>query len=114
MTGISTHVLDTARGIPTKGMPVRLERQESHEQWRTIGSSHTDQDGRCRQLLADGEQLSPGTYRLVFDTATYHSSQGVEALYPFVNIIFTVRKGETWFHLPLLLNPYGYTTYRGS
>jgi 5-hydroxyisourate hydrolase len=114
MTRISTHVLDTARGAPATDVSVHLERRESSAQWRVVGSARTDQDGRCGQLLRDGEKLPAGIYRLTFDTASYYAAQGVDGLYPIVQVTFSVRDGETHFHIPLLLSPYGYTTYRGS
>ena len=114
MKGVSTHVLDTARGMPADGVLLSLERQESSGQWRMLATSRTDSDGRCRQLLPEGERLSPGTYRLVFDTGSYYQAQGLTSLYPNVLITFCVRDGEGGFHIPLLLSPYGYTTYRGS
>lgn len=112
--GISTHVLDIARGKPAAGIPVQLERSDAPEQWHKVSSGRTDQDGRCEHLLPAGVDLAPGTYRLSFHTATYHSQLGVGALHPVVQITFLVRDGEKHFHLPLLLSPYGYTTYRGS
>ena len=114
MTGVSTHVLDTARGLPAGDLPVVLERQESSELWKIVGSARTGTDGRCGQLLADGEKLLPGTYRLSFDTGSYFSGQRVRALYPIVQITFAVREGDVHIHIPLLLSPNGYTTYRGS
>ena len=114
MTGISTHVLDTARGTPARDMPVLLERQESSGDWRMIGSGRTGEDGRCGELLPHGEKLSPGIYRLAFDTGAYYSGQGVKGLYPVVQVIFSVRDAETHIHIPLLLSPHGYTTYRGG
>ena len=114
MTHISTHVLDTARGIPARDLSINLERHENSGQWRVIGSGRTDQDGRCAQLVAADETLTPGTYRLAFDTASYHSAQEVQGFYPIVQVSFLVREGETHYHVPLLLSPYGYTTYRGA
>lgn len=114
MRVVSTHVLDTARGVPAGGVPLSLERQESSGEWRTLASSRTDSDGRCRQLLPAGETLSAGTYRLAFDTASYYQALGIQSLYPQVLVTFSVREGEGDFHIPLLLNPYGYTTYRGT
>jgi len=111
---ISTHALDTAIGKPAAGVPVRLERQESPGQWREIASGQTDQDGRCSQLLPDEGQFAAGLYRLVFDTGAYFERQNVAGLYPVVEIAFMVRPGESHFHIPLLLSPNGYTTYRGS
>jgi 5-hydroxyisourate hydrolase len=113
MRRISTHVLDLMRGRPAKDVPVQLERQETAGQWRLLHSARTDADGRCAQLLSQDE-LSPGVYRLSFDTAAYFSTQIVSGLYPVVEITFQVREGESQFHIPLLLSANGYTTYRGS
>jgi 5-hydroxyisourate hydrolase len=114
MSRISTHVLDTARGKPAPGVPVRLERQDSSGKWISLSSAQTDQDGRCAELLPDGATLAEGVYRLTFDTASYFATCGVDGLYPGVEIRFRVRSGESHFHIPLLLSPNGYTTYRGS
>ena len=114
MSRISTHVLDTARGAPAKNVSVHLERHESSGDWRIVGSGRTDQDGRCNELLPDGEKPLPGIYRLSFDTASYFAAQGAHGLYPIVQVTFSVRDGETHFHIPLLLSPHGFTTYRGS
>jgi len=114
MNRISTHVLDTAKGKPAAGVPVRLERQDASGKWLSLGSGQTDQDGRCAQLLPDGATVVEGVYRLTFDTAKYFGACSVEGLYPAVEVLFHVRKGETHFHIPLLLSPNGYTTYRGS
>lgn len=111
---ISTHVLDVAQGKPAKEMPVRLDRRAAAGAWTRLNSSLTDGDGRCGQLLPENESLRPGIYRLAFDTASYHVAQNVEGLYPVVEITFQVREGDSNFHIPLLLSPHGYTTYRGS
>ena len=100
--------------MPAKDVPVRLERQETAGEWRVLGSARTDGDGRCAQLLPENEALRAGLYRLAFDTASYHLAQKIEGLYPVVQITFPVRDGESQFHIPLLLSPHGYTTYRGS
>ena len=114
MNRISTHVLDTAKGTTASGVPVRLERQDSPGKWVPVGSAQTDQDGRCCQLLAEGGILREGLYRLAFDTAGYFAASQQEGLYPVVEITFRIRSGEAHFHIPLLLSPNGYTTYRGS
>ena len=114
MNRISTHVLDTALGKPAKDVPVRLERQQSNGEWRVLSLLRTDGDGRCVQLLPENEAPSAGTYRLAFDTATYYRQQKIEGLYPVVEITFEAREGESRLHIPLLLSPHGYTTYRGS
>ena len=114
MSRISTHILDTARGVPAKDVPVQLERQETPGNWRLLVSARTDRDGRCSDLLGESAALLAGLYRLTFDTASYYAAQKVEGLYPVVQITFTVEDGETHFHIPLLLTQNGYTTYRGS
>jgi 5-hydroxyisourate hydrolase len=111
---ISTHVLDTALGKPAANVPVRLEGRHKDGRWLTLGSSNTDADGRLAQLLTESQPGIEGMYRLVFDTATYYATQNVSGLYPVVEITFEVRKGESHCHIPLLLSPNGYTTYRGS
>jgi len=113
MNRISTHILDLAHGKPAGHVAVRLERHEPSG-WRLLTSERTDRDGRCSQLLPEGEGLSSGSYRLTFDTASYYEAQKIDALYPVVEVTFRVRDGETQLHIPLLLSPNGYTTYRGS
>ena len=93
---------------------MRLERRDAAGNWRMLASARTDQDGRCSQLLPEKETLAPGLYRLGFETVAYFAALQVEGLYPLVEITFQVRDGQEHFHLPLLLSPNGYTTYRGS
>ncbi len=114
MTRISTHVLDTAQGQPAKDVPVRLERRDASGVWRLLAAARTDRDGRCAELLPKKQALTPGLYRLGFETATYFATHKLDGLYPLVEITFQVRDGERHFHVPLLLSPNGYTTYRGS
>jgi 5-hydroxyisourate hydrolase len=114
MTRVSTHVLDTSLGKPAKDVAVRLERHDNSGEWRMLRLAHTDQDGRCGEMVTEGDKLPPGIYRLTFDTAGYFGACEVQGLYPLVQITFAVRDGETHFHIPLLLSPHGYTTYRGS
>jgi 5-hydroxyisourate hydrolase len=114
MIGISTHILDIAQGLPARNVPVRLERRDASGVWQLLGAARTDQDGRCAQLLPKNEVLTPGLYRLGFETATYFAACKLDGLYPLIEITFHVRDGEQRFHIPLLLSPNGYTTYRGS
>ena len=114
MKRISTHILDIAVGKPAKDVPVRLEKQNRSADWRLLTLARTDQDGRCAQLLPEGEELSTGVYRLSFDTGSYYVQQKIEALHPVVEVTFEARDGESHLHIPLLLSPNGYTTYRGS
>lgn len=113
MSAITTHVLDTALGRPAAGVPVMLERG-GQNQWHLVGHGETDVDGRLRTLMPDGVRLTPGLYRLVFDTRRYFENLGVRGFYPSVIVIFEVTPGEAHYHVPLLLGPFGYTTYRGS
>ena len=112
MSGITTHVLDTARGKPAAGVPITLEIRAG-DGWRELGRAATDGDGRARNLLA-GTSLIAGTYRITFATAVYFQDQGVEGFYPEASIVFDVRDAAQHHHVPLLLSPYGYSTYRGS
>jgi 5-hydroxyisourate hydrolase len=114
MMRISTHILDTSLGKPAANVAVRLERHDNSGEWRVMASARTDQDGRCGELANNGEPIAPGVYRLTFDTAGYYAARETHGLYPMVQITFSVRDGETHFHIPLLLSPHGYTTYRGS
>ena len=114
MSRISTHVLDIAGGRPAVDIPVRLERRDVTASWRVIADMRTDSDGRCNQLLPENEDMPLGWYRLVFETESYYAAQKTDGLYPVIEIIFQVRNGESHFHIPVLLSPNGYTTYRGS
>src|SRR5262245_16574600 len=98
MKRISTHVLDTASGKPAAAVPVRLDFRDHGNVWRELASSQTDVDGRCFQLLPENESLAEGVYRLTFDTGAYFGSQGGRGLYPWVEITFQVRSGESHFH----------------
>jgi 5-hydroxyisourate hydrolase len=114
MSAITTHVLDTARGRPATGVPVVLERRLGPDDWEGVSRGETDSDGRLRTLLPDAAPLLPGTYRLIFDTRRYFEQQHLRSLYPQVIVVFEAVAGETSYHLPLLLNAFGYATYRGS
>jgi 5-hydroxyisourate hydrolase len=104
---LSTHVLDTAEGRPAVGIRVALESASG----APLGEGVTDSDGRIPTFGA--EPLAGGDYRLRFDTAAYFGSFGVDGFFPEVTIMFTVE-GDDHYHVPLLLSPFGYSTYRGS
>ena len=103
MSTLSTHVLDTAAGTPAKGIPVRLETRNGVP----LDDGVTDADGRVGALGPD--DLDRGAYVLRFDTGAY-----MDGFYPEVVVVFTVSDPDQHYHVPLLLSPYGYTTYRGS
>jgi 5-hydroxyisourate hydrolase len=107
MSTVSTHVLDTALGRPAAGVPVTLEDATGEP----IASGSTDGDGRAGSLGPD--DLGPGSYRLRFDTASYFAATGQEPFFPEVAVTFAVAAGQR-YHVPLLLSPYSYSTYRGS
>ena len=113
MSRITTHVLDISIGRPAAGVPVILEMEKAGGGWKELGRGVTDGDGRLGTLLAPGS-LKEGTYRLSFDTRAYFGARRVEALYPQVSVVFEVRRTSEHYHIPLLLSPYGYSTYRGS
>lgn len=112
MSGITTHVLDTARGRPAAGVPITLELRQPDGSYKNIGSGQTDVDGRLRTLT--GSAIDAGVYRITFDTAAYFASTGGEGFYPEAAIVFTVKDPSEHFHVPLLISPFGYSTYRGS
>jgi 5-hydroxyisourate hydrolase len=105
---ITTHVLDTARGRPAANVPVTLELGPS---WTPIGSGRTGDDGRLAELGSAG---APGHYRLRFDTGAYFSAAGEPTFFPEVTVQFLVEHPDDHHHVPLLLSPFGYSTYRGS
>jgi len=113
MSQITTHVLDTSLGKPAAGVPVVLEVEEVGTGWRQVGRGATDKDGRLRDLLGESP-LVEGTYRLTFDTHTYFADRKVTSLYPQVAVVFSVRDATEHHHIPVLLSPFGYSTYRGS
>jgi 5-hydroxyisourate hydrolase len=109
---ITTHVLDVSRGKPAVGIEVQLE-MLSTNQWIRIGAGTTDTDGRILNLLTR-DDFSTGQYRLTFATAAYFQAQNLTTFYPQVQIEFTVAATREHYHVPLLLSPFGYSTYRGS
>ena len=112
MKGITSHVLDTAAGRPAARVAVRLECRDGNA-WRSCGEGETDGDGRTGNLLTGGE-LKPGTYRLTFGTGVYFAARKATAFHPEVQVQFEVEEGQSHYHVPLLIAPFGYTTYRGT
>ena len=108
---ITTHVLDTSLGKPAAGLKIVLDHHSSGE-WKTIGHGMTDDDGRIGDLLEGA--IAKGHYRLTFNTANYFELQNVKGFYPQVQIDFEIDNPDQHYHVPLLLNPFGYSTYRGS
>jgi 5-hydroxyisourate hydrolase len=113
MSGISTHVLDLTLGRPAAGIMVRLEREDAGV-WRRLKQEQTDPDGRIRSILPPGETLKSGRYRLGFEVAAYFHGQGSNCFHPYIEIAFEVADPTQNYHVPLLVTPHGYSTYRGS
>jgi len=113
MSAITTHVLDTSRCRPAAGLPVTLE-VEAAGGWILLAKGTTNADGRISDLLSDETVIEAGVYRLIFDTSTYFTSNNVEAFYPEVTVVFRIENTGQHYHVPLLLSPFGYSTYRGS
>jgi 5-hydroxyisourate hydrolase len=112
MSQLTTHILDTTKGKPAPGVHVILYKHKL-EEWIEITKGVTNNDGRIPDLLKKGEIMELGTYKLRFETQSYFAKQSIQTFYPFVEITFQVTT-EDHYHVPLLLNPFGYSTYRGS
>ena len=110
---LSTHVLDASRGCPASGVPVELFLLDGGG-WRRLGGGTTDPDGRLRDFGEGAAGLAAGTYRLVFNTAAYFAATGQRGFYPEVSVTFDCADPAAHYHVPLLLSPFAYSTYRGS
>jgi 5-hydroxyisourate hydrolase len=108
---ISTHILDLTTGKPAASVRVTLAMLDAKGHWTERAVAATDFDGRCRSLL---ENASAGTYRLYFETGPYFAAQNIQSLYPFIEVTFVISDTGRSVHVPLLLSPFGYSTYRGS
>ena len=114
VSAITTHVLDISRGVPAAGVDVTLEWSSPQVDWQLMGKGATDPDGRLRTLMSEAGSAPPGLYRLKFATGLYFQEYGTAAFHPHVTVTFDVIDGEAHHHVPLLVSPFGYTTYRGS
>ncbi|XP_036391725.1 5-hydroxyisourate hydrolase [Megalops cyprinoides] len=111
---LTTHVLNTAEGVPGARMALSLHRLDSHlAVWNLLTTGTTDDDGRCPGLIAR-EAFIPGMYKLRFETGQYFEGLGQTCFYPYVEVVFTITDPSQKFHLPLLLSRFSYSTYRGS
>lgn len=110
---LSTHVLDTVSGRPAAGVVVRLESRDPYGAWQPAGEGHTGTDGRLRDWLPAGEPAA-GRHRLVFEVAAHFAAGGVRAFFPEVSVEFDVAEAGEHLHVPLLISPFAYSTYRGS
>jgi 5-hydroxyisourate hydrolase len=113
MSQITTHVLDTAAGTPAAGIPVMLEERTGPDRWERVAQGETNHDGRIPGFVLPDRILQPGTYRIRFETSAYFQRTGRQGFYPWVEVVFELRD-TGHHHVPLLLSPFGYSTYRGS
>jgi 5-hydroxyisourate hydrolase len=110
---ITSHVLDTAKGCPAAGITAKLE-YKTDSGWTHLGQGTTNDDGRIAGLLPVDHKLKAGTYQLTFETNTYFERLSLPSFYPYVIVVFVVENIAEHYHIPLLLCPFGYSTYRGS
>ena len=113
MSPITSHILDTACGCPATGIETSLEFKDNGN-WILLGKAASNKDGRLSNLLPDNHKLLAGCYRIKFETGKYFSDKQIEAFYPYVEVVFELSKPSEHYHIPLLLSPFGYSTYRGS
>lgn len=113
MSTLSTHVLDVSVGRPAAELSILLEAVEG-EGFRELSRGVTNTDGRVKDFLPPGTKLAAGVYRLTFDTAGYFRAKGTKGFYPHVHITFEIGAADEHYHVPLLLSPWGFSTYRGS
>lgn len=113
MSTLSTHVLDTSLGTPAAGVTIVLERQRQSE-WTEVSKGITDTDGRVKDFIPAGTALEKGMYRMRFGSGDYFRASGRKCFYPIIEVVFELGEKAAHTHVPLLLSPYGYSTYRGS
>ncbi|KAL1934267.1 hypothetical protein VTP01DRAFT_6449 [Rhizomucor pusillus] len=111
---ITCHVLVASQGKPGKNVQVKLEKIGSNGAFNILSTSQTNDDGRCPDLLPGDYKVERGVYRITFETQAFFDSIGEKCFYPYVQIVFALDHPEQHYHIPLLLSPYSYTTYRGS
>lgn len=112
MSKITTHILDTSLGKPASNIKVFLEKN-NNDSWEAIAEGITNEDGRIKDLLKNDDTLDLGKYRMIFETEKYFSDRNIKTFYPKVSIEFYIYD-DSHYHIPLLLSPFGYSTYRGS
>lgn len=110
---ITVHVLDTSRGKPAAGVAVILEQADAKE-WRELAKGKTDGDGRIETLLPKNKPVSAGIYRITFESGAYFAESKTKTFYPRITVMFEITDPKEHHHVPLLLSPFGYSTYRGS
>jgi len=113
MTQITSHILDTSRGRPAQGVLIQLTQQQD-DSWVMLGSAKTNEDGRVSDFVGSDKVLAAGVYKLTFSLSDYYERLNIKSFYPYAEIAFIIDGDGQHYHVPLLLNPFGYSTYRGS
>lgn len=113
MTQITSHILDTSQGKPAEGVLITLMQQQGDD-WLMLGTGSTNEDGRVADFTGDTDALPGGIYKLTFYLADYYAGLQQKTFYPYVDVVFEIEADGQHYHVPLLLNPFGYSTYRGS
>jgi 5-hydroxyisourate hydrolase len=111
---ITTHVLDIAHGEPARNVAVKLEHHSLSQGWVVLAEKRTDGDGRVKDLLAEETVPRAGRYRITFVTGEYFEGRGTRCFHPIVEVVFEIQDAAQHYHVPLLVSPFGYSTYRGS
>ncbi|MTD37221.1 hydroxyisourate hydrolase [Erwinia sp. CPCC 100877] len=110
---LSVHILNQQTGLPSSDVAVILEKQQQ-DSWTTLAQGKTDRDGRIKSLFPQDKEMEPGVYKVIFKTGDYFHSQKLDTFFPEIPVLFTVTRTNQKLHIPLLLNQYGYSTYKGS
>lgn len=113
MTQITSHILDTSLGSPAQGVPISLL-QQTDDRWMPLGSGETNADGRVSDFIGNDNVLPAGIYKLSFELRDYYKKRNTQSFYPYAEVVFEIAGDGQHYHVPLLLNPFGYSTYRGS
>ncbi len=113
MTQITSHILDTSLGKPAANVLIILQ-QQSADDWVMLGTGETNADGRVTDFTSSKDPLPGGIYKLTFYLSDYYAQKNQQSFYPFVDVVFEIEADGQHYHVPLLLNPFGYSTYRGS
>lgn len=113
MSPITTYILDITTGLPGAGISAVLERRTHSAGWQAIAEGITDVNGRINELLSVREAFLPGHYRFIFETGPYFLLRSIECFFPQITVSFVVKDVRQHYHVPVLLSPFGYSTYRG-
>lgn len=110
---LSSHILDVSTGQPVPNVIMKLQKLNNNDSWSTISSQKTDENGRVKEMLPYGKANNNGIYKLIFETNSYFESKKIDTFYPFIEVIFEI-KDQQHYHVPIIISPFGYSTYKGN